>query len=180
MAPEPTPLTVQAARDGKAAELTSLVPGGGSRARGDHLGEEAVQGPQHLAQGGMRGGLRPLQFSKSSRESPFPDLRVPTAPANFQNTFSLPRGGAPGAAHRGPVPRGPEAGDELRARGRGEPPKYRQRPHLRLRVLVLRAGPWHSQVCTSRPSHCCQRLCPAPVCTAQTFLDFMYLFVEVG
>lgn len=112
----------------------------------------------------------------SSPEIPRGKPFVSAAPANFQNAFcSLPRRCSPSAAHRGPILCRPEARDELRGRGCGVPPKCRQCAHLRLRVLVLRAGPWGSQVCNSRPSHCCQQLCPVPVCATQTFLDFMYL-----
>lgn len=52
--------------------LSSLHSSPEAEARGDHLGEEAVQGPQHLAQSGMRGGLRPLQVPKILERKSFP------------------------------------------------------------------------------------------------------------
>lgn len=88
---------------------------------------------------------------------------------------SLPRCRAPSAAHRGAFPRRPEARDELRGRGCGIPPKCCQRPHLCLRVLVLRADGQHSQVCSPRPSHCCQGYALSLFVPPKTFLIFMYL-----
>lgn len=75
-------------------------------------------------------------------KDPFPSYPCCPVPANTQqHAFcSLPRCRAPSAAHRGPVLRCPEAGDELRVGRRSFPPERRQCTHLRLRVLVLRAG----------------------------------------
>lgn len=64
----------------------------------------------------------------------FPRYSYFSVPADIQHHAfcSLPRCRAPSAAHRGPILCRPEAGDELRGRGRGLPPERRQCAHLRL------------------------------------------------